>query len=182
MSSAQSQANDTNKVAIESNKNTEETVVKKSDGKAVMPPIKKKITLLSDKFKGAEYARNIWSATSAVGVALEDVLKPEYWAHVAMKLTPSDRIEVVAEDGSFFAELYVQDKDKTWAKVFLLRHVVLDPLEKIDPTLDFKVDWRGPANRYGVIRKSDNTVIKDGFATKGEAARFIDTYSRSMAG
>ena len=43
------------------------------------------------------------------------------WSHIASRLRPTDRVEVHAEDGSWFAELYVRDAGHLHATLVPLR-------------------------------------------------------------
>lgn len=131
--------------------------------------------------KPAEFARNVFAATPDHGTVFEDILKPEYWAHVASKLHPTDRIELVAEDGSWFAELIVTAAARNWASVSVLRYVEISEAAKpAAKTAQFEVAFKGQKLLHAVIRKSDKEIVKSGFAKAGEAAKWLEQYESSM--
>src|SRR5690349_16586133 len=92
------------------------------------PVQEKKYHLKEARFKRAENERTIWTATVEAGIPFEDVLKPEFWAHIASKMyNPphrtgwGDRIEVYPDDMTYYAELFVHDAGPNWAKVSVLQ-------------------------------------------------------------
>lgn len=139
--------------------------------------------ILQNRVRGAEYNRNIYSATPEYGTRYEDVIKPEYWKHVASTLRPTDRIEVVSEEGTWFAELFVVSVGKQWAKVFPMRFIELSestPNEQ-QGVATHAVEWRGPKRKWSVERNSDKEVIKDQFATKDDANAWLQQFQGEMA-
>jgi hypothetical protein len=82
--------------------------------------------LTPDRFKEAEYTRRVWAMTPAAGTEVKHLLAPAYWSHVAAKLNPTDRIEVITEDNAWFAEILVISQGGHWAQVKLLRYVQLN--------------------------------------------------------
>lgn len=128
-----------------------------------------------------EFARQSHHIVPEDGTRMEDVLKEEYWSMVAYKLKPCDIIEVHAEDGSYFAELYVRSAGKNWAKVSLLRKVDLDPVEVGIGSPEYEAAWKGPHRKFSAIRVKDNEIIKDGFETRDQAVDFIKSHAKAMA-
>jgi CubicO group peptidase (beta-lactamase class C family) len=113
----------------------------------------------------AEFIRNIHCATIPHGTLPEDLLKPEYWAHVSNEFKAWGRIEARAEDGTWFGEYLITEVGRTWAKVFQLSLHKLSThdvsLSQASPSL-YEVKWRGPNAKWSVVRKSDSSVMKDG--------------------
>lgn len=119
------------------------------------------------------------------GTPFEDLLKPEYWAHVAQKLRPHTLIKVVPEDGSYWAELLVLSCDRLWAKVFVLRHhdlteAVAEAQAVGSRLAEFDILWKGPAKKHVVIRKADSTMLAGGIQTKGEAQAWLDNHIKTI--
>jgi hypothetical protein len=134
------------------------------------------------RFREASFERTVWAATPEAGVALDSLLDPAYWAHVAKRLKPWDWIEVRAEDGAYWALLLVIDASATSAKVQVLHRVELQAVKPEDaPAAPFKADWGGPTHKHRVLRLSDKQVMKTGFATKDEAEQWIKSHMRAMA-
>ena len=86
--------------------------------KAEVLPLKHKAD--PDRFRLAEHHRQIHSYLLPVGTNFEDVLTPEFWLPVLRELKPWSRIEVVEEEGKFWAELLVRRVDHRGATVHVL--------------------------------------------------------------
>ena len=114
------------------------------------------------------------------GTTLEDVLAPEYWAHVAATLRAGARIELLAQDGAWWAMLLVRAAGKTDAKVQALQYVELGQREAVTVG-GYEVKWRGPARKWGIVRTSDLSVLQDGFAVKEEAADWMAGHLATLA-
>lgn len=131
----------------------------------------------------AEHRRQIWHIVPEHGTAFADLLSPAFWSHVSRQMKPADRIEVSAEDGSYFAELIVIDAGMQFAKVAVLREVKLETVEPAAPAVldGHKVEWAGPHSKFRVLRTVDRKVLKDGFATRADAHAWLAGYSKSLA-
>lgn len=148
------------------------------------------MALMQDKLKQADYVRNLFAVTLPFGIKFEEVLNPEYWAHTASKLHPTDRIEIMDEEGTYFAEVMVISCAKNWAKVSVLRFNELSeaiPEAKAegvkgieDRKNEFKIDWT-QASKARVIRISDRQVIQENFPSKADAEKWLVSYLTSMA-
>lgn len=146
--------------------------------------------LTADRLRDASYMRNIFAVTPEHGTTLEDIKEPAYWAHTAAKLHPTDRIEVTAEDGSWFAELFVASCGRNWAKVSVLRYHELSESSPTDAAVessaeglenDFYVLWRGQTHQHCVMRAEDKAVVKTGFTSKKDAQDWIDQHVKMLA-
>tara|TARA_R110000868_G_scaffold411755_1_gene708898 strand:- start:17797 stop:18267 length:471 start_codon:yes stop_codon:yes gene_type:complete len=116
------------------------------------------------RMKGGDFVRQIHCATAFDDTKPEDLLIPEYWAHVAASLHPWDRVEVVANDGSWWAELMVLDCGRNYARMAIMRDFDLSGKTNQAP-LDMKaytVKHRGPHSKWSVIRISDGAVVHEG--------------------
>lgn len=153
----------------------EEVIEKKSTARKLTAP----------RFKNAEFERAIWQASIEAGVSLAEVQKPEFWGHVAENLKPLARIEVIAEDLSWFAELLVIDCDRLWAKTRLIRFVDLREDDAADvlpaSASGFRVEYKGPTKKHIVLRLSDNVIVHEGIATKAEAQSWITEHLKALA-
>ena len=126
------------------------------------------------RFNLAETKRNVWHITPPDGTPFDALLDPSYWTHVSRKLRPTDRVEVFAEDGSYFAEFYVISAGDQSAKVALMRKIDLgEVVEDIAGIPGFKAMWRGPHHKHAVIRTKDNAPVQTGFDTREEAIEWI---------
>lgn len=134
------------------------------------------------RFESAEHQRNLWCAVPEAGTPFEAVLTPAYWAHISARLRPWDRIEVMPEDGSYFAELLVQDAGRLYAKVAMLRHLKLEMVEVRgeDGGADYEIKWAGPVKKWRVMRKSDKAELRDRFSTQGEASSWLAQHIKTV--
>lgn len=140
-------------------------------------PVRK---LSGPRMKEESFVRTIYVATPEHGVVLEDLERPEFWAHVAEQLKPGDLIHVYPEDGSFWAELLVQSTSRVAAKVFVLRKHELSAADLPEEDADFEIKWAGPTAKFRVIRKSDGEVMKEGMG-KDEAQAYLQSHIKAMA-
>jgi hypothetical protein len=135
--------------------------------------------LATNRFHMAEYRRNIFEIVPENGTPFEAVLQEGFWAHVSAKLKPGDRIEVQAEDGSYFAELLVQDAGRLYARVAALRHVQLTAIDVKEDGLksgEYEVAWKGPALKWCVLRGKDR--LKGGM-TKDVALSWMHEHMKA---
>ncbi len=150
-------------------------------------PRKIRLSPHANRFNLREYRVQDWFVTPEIGTNVEDMLNPEYWAHVAGRMKPLDNIEVYAEDGSFFARLIVLSCNRVQANVQLLfAHKLggdeaVDVTKSVDDSNSLEYGWGGPVGKHRVVRKSDKQIIKDGFTSKQEALDYIRDYSQATA-
>lgn len=128
----------------------------------------------------AEFARTVWDATPPAGTTLDDMMDPAYWVHVAAKLKPWDRIEVRAEDGTWYAELVVRMATRTAAVVAQVHYVQLGAPATVAKADDiYEVEFK-PAQRWRVRRLSDGIVMSSDHATREEATRAMMALPRPL--
>lgn len=146
-------------------------------------PLKGMNPLPVRRFQPGEYARVIYYAVPEAGTPISDLKKPEYWAHVADKLKASDRIEVEAEDGSYFLELLVRDVGRTWAKVDVLREKELDNvnMELSEDLKEYDVMHKGKIDKWCVIRLSDKSKVFEGGNSKQDAVNWLTDHLKALA-
>lgn len=137
-----------------------------------------------DRLRGAEYERVIHVATPGEGHKLEDMIDPAYWAHVGPKLKPYDRIEVRAEDGTFYGELLVLACDRTWAKVHVLNWWELSTqdvaiTEAAKASSKFEVRHT-PGMRWHVVRKEDRQIMHRDCQTRAEANTWLTEHLKTI--
>lgn len=138
-------------------------------------------TLSPNGLSVAEYKRRNWFCEAVEGVTLDDVLKSEFWAHVAAKMTPFDRIEVVSFDGTWGADLVVLATGRTAAKVKQLHFYEFEGgyTDMSSVNTSHEIKHRGP-RKWSIIRLSDNAVVKEGIPTREEADRALADYLKAL--
>lgn len=131
-----------------------------------------------------EYARKTFMATPPAGTDIKEMLSPDYWAHVASRLTPHDIIEVVPEDGAFYARLFVVNRNKLWAKVQVLdMHKIIDAKKsKIKPDDVLEAKYTGPSGKWRVFYKKDgSSASEQTFQTQDDASTWIEQNGKELA-
>lgn len=128
--------------------------------------------LLQNRIKPAEFIRTVWGAQPEPGTTLDEMLSPEYWAHVAKSLKVGDRIDVTAADGSWFAELFVRAVRPNDVRVAVLREVRFGVDTKTPVPPNYEIKHRGGAG-WSVIRHPDKSIMFEGGATKEEANKWV---------
>ena len=142
---------------------------------------KRKVPVLGvPRLQRSEYARTHWLVNAEPKTTLEDIKDPQYWAHTALMIQPHDRIEVWADDNTWFAELVVIMCDRTWANVHVIGyHEVVKSQVKIEPNNDFDIRYNGQ-HRWHIVRKKDGHILRDGLPSQDEAAILLNQHMRSM--
>lgn len=155
--------------------------------KAVAAPlaVKKPVVALNQtRLSEASFRRTEWCVTAPQGTIFEDILVTDYWRNVGQMLKPCDMIDVVTEDGAWYARLIVISSDRLWAKVTTILHVDLTAAKRDMPSTDFDnhdIIWKGPMSKFAVIRKKDSAALKDGFTSKLDAMQWLDGHLKSLA-
>lgn len=123
--------------------------------------------------KEAEYRRTVFEIVLDPGTEFDDVLKPAFWAHVARRLKPRNRIEVHAADGSWYAELMVRSASHVSAFVSPVHHVTFDDMKaEADDLGDYLIKFRGAA-KWSAIRNADKAVVVEGLASRAEVMAWL---------
>lgn len=147
-------------------------------------PERKVQQLNPSRMEGAEYQRNVWVMTAHENTTPSDLTDRAYWAHVAGKLKPWDRIEARANDGTWYAEFLVLEAGRTWAKVHMLHCASLTSadvaMSQATAMMPYEVKFRGPHCKWSVIRKSDHEVVHEFEETQGSAIDWLN--NRMKAG
>lgn len=136
-------------------------------------------TLSPNRLRDAENLFRSYGVELPAGHTLKDALDPAYWAHKADTLRPHDMIRIIPEEGDYFAEAVVVSAGRGFANLKLLRHVSLveegsTATNQVEEQMIVK--WVSPANKFGVIRKSDGVRLREGFIAKADAQRWATDY------
>lgn len=134
--------------------------------------------LLGKLLQQAEFVRNVHAVSVPPGVALQSVLDPAFWVHVAHRIKVHDKVEVRAQDGAWYAELMVAKVDPAAVRMWTLNYVDLRAQDKTAPALladDYFVQMGGP-HRWRVLRKADRKVLHIGEATEAAATEWLEKF------
>jgi hypothetical protein len=126
----------------------------------------------------AEYSRNVWFVKPETTVTIEDMLKPDFWAHISRNMKSGDRIEVLPEDKHYFAEFFIMAASTNWAKVILMRKVDLVKDNEDSEVSGFIVKWAGPNDKWRV--QNGNDVISKGHEDKETASQWLAEHLKSI--
>lgn len=140
------------------------------------------VPLQVTRWQLGEFLNNRHSVSPASGTPWEDLLRPEFWANIT-RMAPGDIIEVRPEDQSYFAELYVLKRERNSATVAVIREPVrlVAAYKPLPGEVNFDVEFAGSMAKWRVVRRSDKSMMRDKFATEGEARRWLADYERMVA-
>jgi len=145
-------------------------------------------SLNPSRIQEASFCETGWRAVVNGGVTLDEILHPLFWAHVAHRLKPHDRISVVTDDNAFWYDLLVISTGKERAYVTPLNAVdinaAMDRIEGIGGAIPASltsatVAWKGPQAKYCVLH--GETVVQSKFATKAEAQSWLSANADKKA-
>ena len=123
----------------------------------------------------AETRRNAWSVEVPTAVDLARVLEPDYWTHCKM-LKAKDRIEAVAKDGAWFADLLVMSAGQHGAKLKVLNYVdLVESKSEVASADEFKVEFAG-RHKWRVVRLQDHEVVHSGEDSRESAQAWLTAH------
>lgn len=129
-----------------------------------------------------EYSAPTMFHVSPRGVKREHLAKPDYWCHVSRMVKPGFKIEVLAEDGAFWALLLVGMVGKSELHVHELQFIELADVENaVTDNHDYEVKWGSPTVRWRVIRVSDGSVVKENIESKEAAMTWVRNREKMAA-
>jgi len=133
------------------------------------------------RFREAQYSRNIFTVTVEPGVTVEDVCEQGFWQHIGAMLKAGDRIEVMDDMMSYYAELIVIAADRLWAQVGVIREIDLTTFQGGEipiPEQHYEVNFAGLTVKWRELYKGN--VMKDGFETEGLARRWCSNHAAAQ--
>jgi hypothetical protein len=122
---------------------------------------------------------NEWSAVVEAGTTKEQLLQSALWSVVSDQWHAYDRVDVIAADRSYFAELLVLSAGRGFAEVLLLSFHQLPALLTSEQGLPpgFEIFYAGPdlEAQYCVKRTADGVIIVKGKSSREAAlAELLD--------
>lgn len=144
--------------------------------------VRRAVILNPQRIGLAEERRQDWVVNAEENTTVQDVMDPQYWAHMAQHFSPYDRIDVRLETGEWLLELLVISVGRNWASVHLCQKHDLQPVTEDMPTaIKHKVEWKGPQIKHAVIRIADSEILQSGFAKKNEAIEWMVNHEKVTA-
>ena len=122
-----------------------------------------------------ESCNNDWRIVAARGVTRDRLLDPSYYGVVGDLLLAYDKLRVIAEDRSYYAELLVTDCGRGYASVTELLFTPLEALLVCQDSLpsNHEIIHLGADDLYAVKRTSDGCLLGKGFASRQAAVDFL---------
>lgn len=133
------------------------------------------VQLTSGRIKLASEAANRWGVTLTPEMTYEDLLTPRFWAHVGVRFTNGDLIDVRTDDETHYGLFYVIDCSRIHAKLKEIMWVSLEGGEKVsvENPNDYEYKWKGPHLKHCVARKMDGELVQKEMASKADALQWI---------
>lgn len=135
-----------------------------------------------DRHQQAASVRRLHWYTAPSGISIDDLLTPDYWQRIATKFQPLDRIEIVDDDHTFFAELIVLDT---------LGGLRLQPLRGVDlqepgprdamprDKTGLRAIYRGSHLRWCAFR--GEVLLKDRFESERDCLQWIAGHAKAAS-
>jgi hypothetical protein len=120
------------------------------------------------------------------GTPYESVFEPSFWANIVKraKFAPGQTIRLVNDEMTVFAELKILECGRNWAVVGEWMRKNREDLERSRPPTkkgaEHHIGWGGPIDKFRILRKGDNAVIRAGFESEAQARIFLDNYLRQI--
>lgn len=138
-------------------------------------PAPRPMTLPPGKLKTD--ATKVWKAWINPGTTIEDVLRPNFWAHNTTRAGVGDEIKVFAPDGTFYMHLVVLSKTVSTLSVRPLMGWAPSEDEAKEAETNeagaadlYEIKWGGNKDRFRIIDKATMNVVEAGFGSKADAA------------
>lgn len=131
-------------------------------------------------FGSADSAHVTHSATLTHETPYEAIFDPFFWSTVAKKIRIGDKIEIFAEDGTYYAEVIVVSCTAQWVKIKTIIEKVnlVDNSEEPKEESGFEIKWRGPHKKFSVMK--DKVVLQDGIDDKDTAISWLAEHKKIM--
>lgn len=145
------------------------------------------------RFHISDYIRTHFVAVAEQGTTRDELKSPEFWKNIAPKVKVWDKIDVLSDDGTFYAEYLVMSCGRAWVKVREMLYINLttsdvsatqaeaqDGVVQADSKEGHVVAWKGPINKWSIIRNSDKEYIKKGFDSEADATTALNEYLKAV--
>ena len=139
------------------------------------------------RFKPSDFVSKRFTIVVETGTTMEDIMRPEYFCHVAKYLEVGNQIEVMSDDMSLYARVLVMNRTNVSARVFALEYHDLSDAETsaavpgMVTSEDYEVVFRGIHSKWSIVKKDGGQVVLDGLEDRRTAGRELAGYLKSMA-
>lgn len=141
------------------------------------------MTLGVHGLKHADTVRNVYQIAAPGGTKPEDVLDPGFWKHVARLMRMGDKIEILAADASWYAEVRVMEvgkKESFGARVaFTLPPVQLKNEHALPALNDYEARPIGAS--WQVFKVGSDDPVKTDLPDQLAANKWIASQRKALA-
>jgi len=137
-------------------------------------------SLRRESFGLFQHKRQIHNAYIPHGVTFEEAMHPFYWSFVARSVRDNDRIEMVAEDGTWMASCHVKAATTNSVNLVKIQYIKFQAQERAYAIDDWTVKYNGPSHRWVFIDPLGEIVDK-GFKTEHDAMKALTQYRHKIA-
>lgn len=136
--------------------------------------------IATNRVREGQYEFNTWVANADEATTQSDVLKGEFWAHVAPQFRPWDIIHVRADDESWYSQLLVRQVEAGYVRVEPLHQWKFGEQDMTALAAAtalraaYAPKWGGPQMKWTVVRRSDSERVATGLTSEKEAITWID--------
>lgn len=150
--------------------------------KSLPAEIKPVRALVESDMQLAEFNTVRYRVTPKSGVLPGDLLQPEYWSHVARKLSPLTEIRAICQDGSWMADYIVLNSGMNWAKVMKIGEWQLQDSSPTPTAAGYETEWAGPVHKHRVVRTvaGRKDILQHGFATDMAASAWLAEHLKAL--
>lgn len=143
--------------------------------------IKRTSMIREDRVQLVEFARRSFQIIPPPSDKVEDLLRLDYWAHVSRGFKPFDRIEAIAEDGTWYADILILAVGRAWAKVSIIHYKELEKVRPEHLESEYEISWGSPVTKWRVIRRQDRQVLKDNLDSQQTASNWLTDHLRALS-
>ena len=150
-----------------------------TEGNGKTPP--KSLRLHANDLAPTDHVQQFLTAQPSEGTNREDVLKPEFWTHVARGIKSGTELRVIPKGGAWYGRYLVTFADQAQVRLKELEYVLLDetPPDVVNSDGKFEVKWAGPVALWRIIRKEDKHLMREKMASRQEAYNWMNTNLRA---
>ena len=129
-------------------------------------------------FQRANVTGCFWVAVIPNDHTIDDVLCPEYWAHIADSTFMGiyNEITCVWEDKMEVAKLFVRDYTDVSAAVEVMFHEDYrnKEVKQLDRVERYTIAWSDPKRKHVITDSTTGMVVKEGVQAKKDAEKFVE--------
>ena len=140
---------------------------------------KRNVVLGPGRLKVGEHARISWDVVVPVEVEIADLEDKNFWSLHAERFTDSvDEVRVIRDDMAWVAYCIVLRHSRNWAQLKVLHFYELGDVEPRKESDTYSIEWKGPHNKWCVLRKSDGDVVKKQLQTREDAHTWMTEHEK----